>query len=185
MSLTPSAMLPLGTVAPDFILFDPLSGEDKSLKQLQSPVATVIMFICNHCPYVIHLESALINFANDYRATGVKCIAINANDIVNYPDDAPEKMREKSLLKHYPFPYLFDASQQTAKAYQAACTPDFYIFDDALKCTYRGRFDESSPGNGKPITGNDMRSALDAMLNGEAPSSTQLPSQGCNIKWRK
>jgi len=142
------------------------------------------MFICNHCPYVKHVQSELIKLAKDYQAKGVSIIAINANDAVNYPDDAPAKMKEVALQLGYPFPYLYDETQAVAKAYQAACTPDFYIFDGNLKCVYRGQLDEARPKNAIPVTGKDIRAALDSLLAGQPVNSEQKPSIGCNIKWK-
>lgn len=184
MSLTPSNMMPLGTTAPDFSLPDTVSGKTLSLSEMKSDRGNVIMFICNHCPYVKHINEQLVDLATEYEVRGIKFIAISANDAENYPDDSPEKMKQVAETEHYPFPYLYDESQQVAKAYDAACTPDFFVFDGDLKCVYRGRFDESSPGNGKPVTGNDLRQALDALLVGDEPVADQQPSVGCNIKWK-
>ena len=184
MSLTYSEMMPLGTTAPDFALPDTVSGKNISLKDCKSEVCTVVMFICNHCPYVIHVETELVRIANAYQAKGVNFVAISANDVENYPDDSPEKMREKAMEVGYTFPYLYDQSQNVAKAYRAACTPDFYVFDQNLKCVYRGRMDDSSPGNGRPVTGAELRAALDTVINNEPIPQNQLPSMGCNIKWK-
>jgi peroxiredoxin len=178
-------MLPLGTIAPDFTLPDTVSGQEMSLQSLKSDVATLIMFICNHCPYVKHIQAQLVSLANEYQAQGVKVIAINANDVENYPDDSPEKMKEVAEQWAYPFPYLYDESQAVAKAYQAACTPDFYIFDKHLKCVYRGQLDDSRPQNGLPVTGKDIREALDAVLLNVPVDEEQKPSVGCNIKWKE
>lgn len=178
-------MLPLGTPAPDFTLPDTVSGQRLSLSALKSPVATVIMFICNHCPYVKHVNAGLVQLAGDYQARGIRFIAISANDAENYPEDAPDKMRECALRLGYPFPYLHDASQDTARAYQAACTPDFFVFDGALKLGYRGQLDDSRPGNGVPVSGRDLRAALDALLAGQPVGPEQKPSVGCNIKWKR
>ncbi|HYF97673.1 MAG TPA: thioredoxin family protein [Coxiellaceae bacterium] len=185
MALTYSEMLPLATPAPDFKLPNVVSGKLESLSELKSPVATVICFICNHCPYVIHIKSELIKVARDYQNKGVHFIAINSNDTENYPQDGPEKMKAEAEDLHYPFPYLFDETQTVAKAYQAACTPDFYVFDKDLKCVYRGRFDESSPGNNVAVTGKDLITALDNLLQGTPINPEQKPSMGCNIKWKK
>lgn len=185
MALTPSNMLPLGTQAPDFKLPDTLSGKMVSLNEIKSDQATVIMFICNHCPFVKHIQPELVKLANDYLGQGIKFIAINSNDAVGYPDDSPSKMREVAQHYHYPFPFLFDETQAIAKAYQAACTPDFYIFDKDLKCIYRGQLDDSRPGNNIPVTGKDLRAALDNALSGKPVSSDQKPSVGCNIKWKR
>ena len=184
MALTPSNMIPLGTKAPDFNLPDAVSGSDMSLEHLKSDKATVIMFICNHCPYVKHVQQGLVELANDYIAKGVSFIAINSNDVENYPDDSPENMKRDAEKFGYPFPYLFDETQAIAKAYAAACTPDFYIFDGDLKLIYRGQMDDSRPGNGKPVTGKDIREALDQILDGNTISEDQIPSIGCNIKWK-
>ncbi len=184
MSETKSTMNPLGFQAPGFKLLDVVSEKPLSLEDLLSEKATVIMFICNHCPFVKHVNSQLVNMANDYIPKGVSFIAINSNDVDNYPEDSPEKMRKYAELLHYPFPYLFDETQETAKAYDAACTPDFYIFDGDGICVYRGQLDDSRPGNGKPLTGKDIRSALDNLLTGKEVSKVQKPSIGCNIKWK-
>lgn len=184
MALTPSNMLPLGTKAPDFTLLDTVSGKSLSLQQLKSDVATVVMFICNHCPYVKYVQHELVKLAKDYQNKNIAFIAISANDASNYPDDAPEKMREIAQKLNFPFPYLYDESQTVAKAYQAACTPDYFIFDKDLCCVYRGQLDDSRPGNGIPVTGKDVRAALDALLAATAISSDQKPSMGCNIKWK-
>lgn len=184
MALTPSNMLPLGTLAPDFELPDTVSGKHLGLQQLKSDVATVIMFICNHCPYVKHVQHELVKLAKDYQTKKVSFIAINSNDITNHPDDAPDKMRETAEKLGYTFPYLFDESQKIAKAYQAACTPDFYVFDKHLCCRYRGQLDESRPGNGIPVTGKDLRAALDHLISNTPIDPQQKPSMGCNIKWK-
>lgn len=184
MALTPSNMLPLGTIAPNFELMDTVSGEKKSLQQLKSDVATVIMFICNHCPYVKHVRQVLAALAAEYQKKGIAFIAISANDAAEYPEDAPAKMCETAQQLGYVFPYLYDESQAVAQAYKAACTPDFYIFDKALKCVYRGQFDDSRPGNNVPVTGKDIRAALDNILAGKPVNPQQKPSMGCNIKWK-
>ena len=186
MSLTPSTMLPLGAVAPSFHLLDTISGEMKTLEALKSPQGTVVMFICNHCPYVKHLNQGLVTLSEDYHTRGISFIAINSNDIEAYPEDGPEKMKETAQQEAYPFVYLFDEDQSVAKAYQAACTPDFYIFNKDLACVYRGRFDDSTPGNPDiPVTGSDIRSALDNLCANKPIASKQLPSWGCNIKWKE
>jgi thiol-disulfide isomerase/thioredoxin len=184
MARTLSNMMPLGTVAPDFKLFDTISGKDLSLDKLKSDKATVIMFICNHCPFVKHVDAGIVKLAQDYQAKGISFVAISANDIENYPQDAPDLMKVEAERVGYSFPYLFDETQEVAKAYQAACTPDFYIFDGNLKCVYRGQMDESRPGNGLPVTGIDIRQALDALLSNQAVSENQKPSLGCGIKWK-
>lgn len=184
MSLTPSTMLPLGTIAPDFTLQDTISKKMISLSDIRSDHATVVFFICNHCPYVKHIQNKLCDVVKKYQEKGITFAAINANDTMKYPDDSPERMEEEAKKMGYTFPYLFDYTQEVAKSYQAACTPDFYIFDHNLACVYRGRFDESTPGNNKPVTGNDLCNALDAVLSGKPVDSAQLPSVGCNIKWK-
>ena len=184
MSLTYSEMMPLGTVAPAFSLPDAVSGKTLSLNELKSDIGTVIMFICNHCPYVIHVENEIAAIANEYQKKGIAFIAISANDAENYPQDSPDNMKVKAAEVGYSFPYLHDESQEVAKAYQAACTPDFYVFDAKLQCVYRGRMDNSSPGNGQPVTGSALRTTLDAVIDGTSISDDQLPSMGCNIKWK-
>lgn len=185
MAATPSTMLPLGTPAPDFNLIDVCSNKSLSLQDLKSDIATVIMFICNHCPYVKHIERKLVELAEDYKKRGIRFVAINSNDVVNYPSDSPEHMREVAIANHYSFPYLFDETQSIAKAYQAACTPDFYVFDKDLKCIYRGRFDGATPGNAIPVTGEDLSLALDNVLQDKPILEDQKASIGCNIKWKK
>ncbi len=184
MARTPSTMMPLGTRAPDFSLPDTVSGKQLSLQELRSQTATVIMFICNHCPYVKHVNAELVRLATEYQAKGISFVAISANDADNYPEDAPEQMQIAARELGYPFPYLYDESQAVARAYDAACTPDFYVFDGNLACVYRGRLDASTPRNEEPLTGADLRAALDAVLANEPVSEAQLPSIGCNIKWR-
>ena len=184
MVLTPSSMIPLGMKAPDFNLVDVISGENRKLENFRSDVATVVMFICNHCPYVKHIQHELVSLAREYTERGVSFVAINSNDVENYPDDSPEKMLEDANRLGYPFPYLFDETQETAKAYDATCTPDFFVFDSDFRCVYRGQLDDSRPENGKPITGKDLRAALDAIARGQSPAENQIPSMGCNIKWK-
>lgn len=185
MPETPSKMIPLGTKAPFFRLLDTRTGKECSLDELKSPVATVIMFLCNHCPFVRLIQAKLVTVANQYQAKNIQFIGISSNDVETYPQDGPDKMCEEAKTHHYPFPYLFDQTQEIAYAYQAACTPDFYVFDKNLECVYRGRFDDATPGNGKPVTGTDLQKALDAVLAGKSVSMEQKPSVGCNIKWRK
>ena len=183
MARTPSTMQELGTQAPLFELIEPATGKKIALSQFAGkPV--LIAFISNHCPYVINLKEALVNFANEYQEKGLQLIAINANDIENYPDDSPDKMIEDVKQYGYSFPYLFDESQEIAKAYQAACTPDFFIFDAEHKLFYRGQFDDSRPNSGVPVTGEDMRVAADALLSGQPAPTEQKASLGCNIKWK-
>ena len=184
MALTPSTMIPLGMEAPDFKLTDQIDGKEKTLNELRSDKATVVMFICNHCPYVKHVQTGLVELANDYIPKGVSFIAINSNDVKNYPEDSPENMKAVGERLGYPFPYLFDETQEIAKAYDAACTPDFFVFDKDLKLVYRGQMDDSRPGNGKPVTGIDIRNALDDLLAGKEILDNQIPSIGCNIKWK-
>lgn len=177
-------MMPLGTKAPDFKLKCAVSGKEYTLDDLRSDKATVIMFICNHCPYVKHVQRGLVELANDYIPKGVSFIAINSNDISKYPEDSPENMKLVAERLGYPFPYLFDETQDVARAYDAACTPDFYIFDGDLNCVYRGQMDGSRPGNGVPVTGDHIRKALDDILAGKTIEEEQIPSIGCNIKWK-
>lgn len=177
-------MMPLGSPAPAFTLPDS-EGQLVSLGQYDGSAAYLIFFICNHCPYVIHIRKDLARLAEEYRKRGVAVIGICSNDIERYPDDSPEKMKLQCREAGYTFPYLFDATQEVAKAYRAACTPDFYVFDRNLLLTYRGRFDDSRPGSGNPVTGSDLRVALDATLDGERVlDDVQKPSIGCSIKWR-
>ncbi|MFC1729196.1 thioredoxin family protein [candidate division KSB1 bacterium] len=185
MVKTPSNMIPLGTPAPDITLIDTVSGEMKSLGGLKSEKATVIMFICNHCPYVKHVNEGLVQLAKDYIPRGISFVAISSNDVENYPDDSPEKMKAAAKELGYPFPFLYDDTQETARAYDAACTPDFYIFDGDLKLVYRGQMDGSRPDSGVPVTGNDIRAALDNILSGKPVDPRQTPSIGCNIKWKQ
>ncbi|MCG8318877.1 MAG: thioredoxin family protein [Cytophagales bacterium] len=184
MALTPSSMLALGTRAPDFSLPDVVSEEEISLSDLSSDAATVVMFICNHCPYVVHVRGELVRVARDYQSKGVKFAAISSNDVSRYPADSPEKMKIFAEKAGFSFPYLYDESQSVARAYDAACTPDFYVFDKNKALVYRGRLDESSPGNNKPLTGKDLRAALDNILEGKPLDDQQFPSMGCNIKWK-
>ncbi|MCF6212886.1 MAG: thioredoxin family protein [Flavobacteriaceae bacterium] len=184
MSETASYMLPLGTKAPNFNLFDTVTAQFKSLNTLKGAKATVVMFICNHCPFVIHVNDTLVTMANYYQQRGVNFIAISANDVLNYPQDSPDLMKQQALKVGYPFPYLYDETQDVAKAYKAACTPDFFVFDGGLSLVYRGQIDNSRPGNGIPVTGTDLKSALDCILNKQKISEIQKPSIGCNIKWK-
>jgi thiol-disulfide isomerase/thioredoxin len=184
MAATPSNMMPLGTIAPNFNLLNPVTNKVMTLHELKSNLATVIMFICNHCPYVKHIQAELVKLAQDYQPKGISFIAINSNDVANYPEDSPEKMKEVAQQLKYPFPYLYDATQEVAKTYQAACTPDFFIFDKQMQCVYRGQLDDSRPKNDSPVNGKDIRAALTAILAGQAVSADQKPSIGCNIKWK-
>ena len=176
-------MLPLGTPAPDFALPDP-TGKTVALADFAAAPALVIVFMCNHCPYVKHVRAGLARFGRDVRARGVAMVGINANDVTNYPEDSPARMAEEARCAGYTFPYLFDATQAVARAYRAACTPDFFLFDAPRRLVYRGQFDASRPGNGLPATGSDLRSAVEAVLAGKPVSANQKPSLGCNIKWR-
>jgi len=184
MANTASNMLPLGSVAADFKLIDTISDEELSLEQLKGEKATVIFFICNHCPFVIHVNEELIRIAKEYSEKGIGFIAISSNDSVNYPQDGPELMKKVAFDLSYPFPYLYDKTQEVAKAYDAACTPDNYVFDKDLKLVYRGQIDNSRPGNGMPVNGADLREALDLHLAGKPLQGQQKPSMGCNIKWK-
>ena len=185
MALTPSMMMPLGTQAPDFTLPDATSGSEKSLADVAGGKGTLVMFICNHCPFVQHVEKELVALGNDFIPQGIGVVAINSNDIEQYPEDGPEAMAARAKEKAYPFPYLFDDSQTVAKTYDAACTPDFFLFDGNLSCVYRGQLDGARPGNQIPVTGSDLRAAMGALLEGTAISSEQRPSTGCNIKWKE
>ena len=184
MVLTPTKKIPLGYQAPQFTLLNPLTRKVESLDELKSNKATLIVFMCNHCPYVIHVLNALVELTNDYIPKGVSVIGINSNDIINYPDDSPEKMI--GLIHNYkiPFPYLFDETQDVAKLYHAACTPDFSVFDSSMECVYRGQLDSARPGSDKPVTGNDIRMVFESILTNKAINSIQKPSIGCNIKWK-
>lgn len=178
-------MLPLGTLAPDFELPDTVSGKTVCLGDVTSPKATVVMFLCNHCPYVLHVNAEIVRLAREYQARGVSFVGISSNDAVAYPEDGPDQMRVHAREVGYPFPYLYDETQEVARAYDAACTPDFYVFDSSLKLAYRGQLDSSRPKrNPGPATGEDLRAALDAVLSGQAPDPVQRPSGGCNIKWK-
>jgi len=185
MARTPSTMVALGTKAPDFNLPDTVSGEPVSLNDIKGDVATVIMFICNHCPFVKHVNAELVNLANDYRTKGIGFAAISSNDVINHPDDSPQLMKQVAIELRYPFPYLYDESQEVAKTYDAACTPDFFIYDKGLHLVYRGQLDDSRPGNEIPVTGKDIRHALDCLINNEPVPDFQRPSVGCNIKWKQ
>ena len=184
MARTPSTMVALGTAAPDFDLPDTVSGKNFTLENVRGKAATVIMFICNHCPFVKHVNPELVKLANDYKQRGIGFVAISANDVINHPDDSPELMAKVANQLKYPFPYLYDESQEVAKAYDAACTPDFFIYDKALRLVYRGQLDDSRPGNEIALTGKDIRNALDCILNEQPVPEQQRPSIGCNIKWK-
>jgi len=184
MAATPTIQIPLGFKAPDFRLPDLVSGTEKSLNDLKSDKATVVVFICNHCPYVIHIIDELVKVGKEYIPKGVSFVMINSNDVENYPADSPEKMVEFAKERDFPFPYLYDETQKVAKAYDAACTPDFNVFDGEMKCVYRGQFDDSRPKNDEPVSGADLRKTLDLMLAGKKVPVDQRPSIGCNIKWK-
>jgi peroxiredoxin len=184
MARTPSNMIPLGTPAPNFSLPDTVSLETLSLENIKGSRGTVVMFICNHCPFVKHVFEGIVSLANDYQDRGVGFVAISSNDVENYPDDSPEKMTEVAQKEGFTFPYLYDETQEVAKAYDAACTPDFYLFDEKLTLTYRGQLDDSRPENGIPVTGKDMRAAIESTLNDLPTEGVQKPSIGCNIKWK-
>lgn len=184
MARTPSTMLELGTTAPDFSLPEPATGKAISLEDFAGrPV--LVVFICNHCPYVLHIAEKLAEIAREYQQRGIEFIAINSNDVANYPDDSPDKMPAMSEKYGFTFPYLFDESQEVAKAYRAACTPDFYLFDADHKLVYRGQFDDARPRNDEPVTGADLRDAINALLANLPPLEEQKPSLGCNIKWKE
>ena len=184
MARTPSNMIPLGTVAPNFNLLNTVNGEYTDLQKLKGSKGTVIMFICNHCPFVVHVNSQLVEIANNYAKKGIGFIAISSNDAKTYPQDGPDQMKIHAKEVGYPFPYLYDETQDVAKAYDAACTPDLYVFDAELKLVYRGQLDDSRPENGIPVTGNDLKYALDCLLKDEGNTRLQKPSIGCNIKWK-
>jgi thiol-disulfide isomerase/thioredoxin len=184
MARTPSNMIPLGTIAPNFTLLDTVTDKMLSLNNIKGIKATVVLFICNHCPFVIHVNEELVKLANDYRSKGIEFIAISSNDIENYPQDSPQLMQKTALDLKYPFPYLYGETQNIAKAYNAACTPDNYVFDADLKLVYRGQLDDSRPGNGINVTGTDLRHAIDCAILGKENLKSQKPSIGCGIKWK-
>lgn len=183
MALTESTMLELGTPVPDFDLPDP-AGERVRLRDFADAEGLIVAFICNHCPFVKHIREEVAAFAKEYMQHNIAMVAINANDVSSHPADAPEQMREEAETLGYGFPYVYDESQETAKAYRAACTPEFYLFDKERKLVYRGRFDGSTPSNGEPVTGNELRRATDAVLAGNTADPDQRPGIGCNIKWK-
>lgn len=185
MALTESTMMELGTQAPPFLLPDTVSGDLFDSISLYGANGFVVMFLCVHCPYVIHVNSELVAIAKEYEVKGIKFVAISSNDAVNYPDDGPTFMRIAAMVLRYPFPYLYDESQEVAKSYDAACTPDIYLFDDNGLLYYRGRIDGSRPKNDIPLSGEDLRSALDDLLAGNEAPEKQYPGAGCNIKWKK
>lgn len=184
MARTESNMLPLGTKAPDFKLINTVDDTLISLDEAKGLNGTLVMFICNHCPFVIHVNPQLAQLAKDYASKGINCIAISSNDVENYPQDGPELMKQNAIDNDYVFPYLYDQTQDTAKAYEAACTPDFYVFDGDLKLVYRGQLDDSRPGNDIKLTGKDIRETFDNLLNDKPIPKEQKPSIGCGIKWK-
>jgi len=184
MALTPSVMLPLGTAAPDFSLPEPRTGQTVSLADSAEAEALLVVFMCNHCPYVKFVREELARLGQDLADKDVAMVGINSNDIVRYPSDGPDAMVQEAHTWGYTFPYLLDESQEVARAYKAACTPDFYLFDKDRKLVYRGQLDDARPGNGKPVSGADVRAAVDAVLAGNPVSKPQKPSIGCNIKWK-
>lgn len=183
MVRTPSTMLPLGTEAPDFSLVN-VDGKTVSLADFKGAQALVVAFVCNHCPFVKHIADPLAAFGNEYTDKGAAVVAISSNDVANYPADSPEQMVAEAEARGYRFPYLYDETQEVAKEYKAACTPDFYVFDKDQRLVYRGQFDGSRPDSGIPVTGEDLRAAVDAVLAGNEPTDEQHPSIGCNIKWK-
>ncbi len=177
-------MMPLRASAPHFKLYDVISEKDLMLDDFSGENGLLVMFVCNHCPYVKHVEDEIGKIAHEYMAKGIGTVAIASNDIQKYPDDGPEGMKEQARRASWDFPYLLDETQEIAKAYKAECTPDFFLFDKSLKCVYRGRMDAASPGNEQPNDGKDLRDALDHLISGQPISEDQKPSMGCNIKWR-
>lgn len=185
MALTPTTSIPLGFQAPSFTLPDARTGDALNSDELMQEGPSVVVFMCNHCPFVVHLVDSLVDFAAEYQARGLNFIAISSNDVENYPQDGFEQMRELATEKGFTFPYLYDESQDVARTYDAACTPDFNVFDTNGKCVYRGQYDGSRPGNDLPVTGEDLRRVCDALLAGDSvPAEGQVPSIGCNIKWK-
>ncbi len=184
MTRTASTMLELGTPAPDFHLPEPVTGREVSLDDFRDAPALLVTFLCNHCPYVQHIRHRFAELIRDYQGKGLAAVSVNSNDVAHYPDDAPEKMIEEVRNIGYTFPYLYDDTQEVAKAYRAACTPDFFLFDRNRRLAYRGQFDDARPGNDAPVTGKDLAAAVDAVLAGRAVPANQKPSLGCNIKWK-
>lgn len=184
MALTPSNPIERGTKAPAFQLIDTISGNQVRLDDVRGEKGTVVMFICNHCPFVIHVNEELVKLANDYGNRGIGFVAISSNNIETHPQDGPEFMKTHAAEQGYPFPYLYDETQEVAKLYDAACTPDLYVFDEALLSVYHGQLDGSRPGNDIPVTGEDLRNVLDHLLNNEEYTGPEYPSIGCNIKWK-
>ncbi len=184
MALTPSTMLDLATPAPDFTLTDVISGKSFNLASFSGKKALLVMFLSRHCPYVKHVQEELARLGKDYASKDIAIVAISSNDVTNYPDDAPESLKQQAKEQGFSFPYLYDEKQSAAKAYTAACTPDFFLFGKDRTLVYRGQLDNSRPGNGKPVTGKDLRAAIDALLSGKPAAAEQMPSIGCNIKWK-
>lgn len=184
MARTPTTQIPLGFKAPSFELTDTVSGNSYSFNDLRGEKGTVVMFICNHCPFVIHVREELVRLAEDYLNKGIGFVVISSNDVENYPQDGPELMKELAIELNFPFPYLFDESQEIAKAYDAACTPDFSVFDGNDLCVYRGQMDDSRPGNNEPVDAKDLRKVFDYLISGKNLDFEQKPSLGCNIKWK-
>lgn len=184
MVLTPSTMLSLGSPAPDFKLPDVVSGDTVTLGDFANKQALMVMFICRHCPFVVHVQDELARLGSDYKTRNMGIVAISSNDADAYPDDSPANLKAMAEELGFDFPYCYDESQEVARAYQAACTPDFYLFGGQRELVYRGQLDGSRPGNNEPVTGKDLREALDAVLSGSAVSDVQMPSIGCNIKWK-
>jgi len=185
MSLTPTKPIAMGFDMPEFNLVDAITNRMVSSKDITGERGTLVIFMCNHCPYVLHVIHELIKIGYDYIPKGIGVVAINSNDVVNYPDDHPDRMRELALSLKFPYPYLFDETQEIAKAYDAACTPDFNLFNAEGKCVYRGQLDSSRPGNDNPVNGKDLRTALNLVVDGKPVSEKQIPSTGCNIKWKE
>lgn len=185
MANTPSTMLPLGTIAPEFSLTDTVTGKTLNLQALKGDKGTLVMFICNHCPFVKHVNPELKRIGEEYQDKGIGIVALSSNDAVNYPQDGPKQMKETARKEGYSFPYLYDETQEVASDYQAACTPDFFLFDSELALVYRGQLDDSRPGNDIALSGKDLRNAMDALLKGEEIDAHQKPSIGCNIKWKQ
>lgn len=184
MARTYSEMIKLGTTIPTFMLPDTVTGNQISYDKIKGAKGTLIMFICNHCPFVVHVNDALVKLANDYKQKGIGFLAISANDMVKHPDDAPDKMKAIAEQLQYPFPYCYDESQEVAKTFGATCTPDFFIYNDKKELVYRGQLDDSRPGNGIPVTGIDIRNAFDQLIADQPIATEQRPSIGCNIKWK-
>jgi len=184
MARTPTLSIELGFRAPEFKLPDVVTGLPTTFASVKGEKGTVVMFICNHCPFVVHVLDELIRIGNDYRKRGIGFVAISSNDVTTHPDDSPGRMKELAVRKHFPFPYLYDESQQVAKAYTAACTPDLSVFGAKDACVYRGQLDDSRPGNPEPVNGKDLRNVLDLLMTGKQVPTDQKPSIGCNIKWK-